>query len=170
MTSGLGCATFLTLTCQALLAAMLKVFASALLAYSRAEMYSRACCHHVCTLYMKVSRRGCDTQELMAAGPDAVHAVVERILAESHASGNAAGSSVPMTHDALGDAEGGLQQSSTTWGQSGSRCCNCSSHRYPSICIKSGCIMCGAFFAGPSLSVETHLKANFMSHVIIIAK
>ena len=45
------------LTCQALLAAMLKVFASALLAYSRAEMYSRACCHHVCTLYMKVSRR-----------------------------------------------------------------------------------------------------------------
>ena len=25
-------------------------------------------------------------------------------------------------------------------------------------------------FAGPSLSVETHLKANFMSHVIIIAK
>lgn len=44
----------------------------------------------------------------MAAGPDAVHAVVERILAESHASGNAAGSSVPMTHDALGDAEGGL--------------------------------------------------------------
>ena len=50
----------------------------------------------------------CHAQELIAAGQDAVHAIVERIIAEAHAAGNAAGSNVSTTHGAASNAEEGL--------------------------------------------------------------
>ena len=93
---GCGVGPTLLWTGQAILASMLPVSASMLPSKSvQHTVHEGLTC-------------GCDAQELMAAGPDAVHAAVEHILAEAQAVGNAAGSSVPMTHGAAGDAEGSL--------------------------------------------------------------
>ena len=90
----------------------------------------------------------CGMQELIAAGPDAVHALVERILAEAHASGNAAGSGAPTTHNAAGDAEGGLHNLAPLGARVAADAATVHRTGTPpdqSMSLyKSGCIMCGA--------------------------
>ena len=118
--------------------------------------------------------RDCDTQELMAAGPDAVHAVVERILAQARASGNAAGNSVPAAHGAPGNAEGGLHNLAPLGARLAADAATVHRTGIPpdqsmsSYEIRLHHVWCMS--AGPSVYIETHPEANFISHIIIIAE
>ena len=103
-----------------------------------------------------------------------MHAVVERILAEAHASGNAAGSSIPVTHGASEDAEGGLHNLAPLGARVAAdaatgHCTGIPPGQSMSLYqIRLHHVWC--MFAGPTLPAETHLEAKSVPLGITIAE